>query len=450
MRILAVIAARNEGDVIYHVIRDLIENGLDVYLIDDGSIDNTVAESKRWLGRGLAHIETIRPAETSRYVWRDLLARKELVARNLSPDWCLHADADEFRESPWAGMTMAQAIEVVDAAGYNAIDFELFNFRPTAQSFVAGTDVRKALLRYEKGAECDRIQIKAWKHDPDLPVDLVSSGGHEARFAGRLVFPIRFPLRHYPLRSIDQMRQKLGPDRRDRFDDLERSAGWHVQYDAFDTEATALWDPGALHEYNADAVRLQLLDAYTRQPSAYDRYQARLLEERGRLRDELIAERADVARAMLAEADRAGQLRAAQAALAEAALRAAQQEMALSGTCARLLAAGKKRVCIWGAGHGGVRALQFLRHLRIQVHAFVDSDPGKIGKIVRKHPVLAPEALGTRSWCRDATAVLIASTARRQIEEHLAALGWRDGVDYFSIPQSVLDQFTGLSRVARR
>jgi len=449
MRILAVIAARNEGDVIYHVVRDLIENGVEVYLIDDGSADNTVAEAGRWLGRGLIHIERIEPSCTPCYVWRELLAMKERLVRELNPDWCIHADADEFREAPWAGMTLAQAIDVVDAAGYNAIDFRLINFRPTDNSFIPGSDVRKSLVWYEEGAACDRIQVKAWKHNCDIPVDLVSSGAHEAQFQGRLVFPIRFLLRHYPLRSLEQMRFKLGPDRHDRFDATERSAGWHVQYDVFGGGEPVLWDPGTLHPFDASAIRLELLDAYTRQPSSFDRYRAHLLEERMRLRNELIAERAEVSRIARAEAERAARLAEVEASLANMKLQCTREILAFSARCAQLLAGGKNRICIWGAGSGGLRALHFLQHLKIRVHAFIDGDPQKIGKSIRRHPVLAPAALGTKPWRRETTGVFVASAARQQIEGHLAAMGWRDSRDYFSIPQIVLDQAGTATRSAR-
>jgi hypothetical protein len=461
VRIVAIIAARNEGDVIYHVIRDLIENGIDVYLIDDGSTDNTVEEAERWRGRGLIQVEKIAPTASSKYVWRDLLARKEVIARTINPDWCLHADADEFRESPWTGMSLVQAIEVVDEAGYNAIDFELLNFRPVSNAFVPGADVRESLLHYESGLECDRAQIKAWKHSRNVPVDLVSSGGHEAVFAGRLVFPIRFLLRHYPLRSVDQMRKKLGEDRLNRLDTLERSAGWHVQYDAFGPEVPLLWNPADLKRYDGDALRLKLLDAHTRQPSAYGQYLAELLAERTRFRDEIIAERAEVARifrtarseaerAARAEADLKQQRGAAEATLAEATLLSKRGEAALSATCAQLLAASKKRTAIWGAGSGGVRALKFLQQHQIHVDAFLDSDPGKTGRFIRKIPVLAPESLREKSWRRDASAVFIASTARQQIESYLAGLGWRSGIDYFSIPQAVLDDSYQPLRFSRR
>ena len=148
-RVVAIISAHNEGDVIYHVIGDLIQQGVSVYLLDHRSTDNTVEEAAKWLGKGLLHIENFpddsRYAEEnkSQYIWRDILKRKTELASQLDADWFIHADADEFRESPWPGLTLREAIQVVDRLGYNAIDFELLNFRPVDNSFVPGKDVRE-------------------------------------------------------------------------------------------------------------------------------------------------------------------------------------------------------------------------------------------------------------------------------------------------------------------
>jgi len=39
-------------------------------------------------------------------------------------DWYIHHDADEFREAPAPWSTLKEAIQAVDAEGYNAIDFD--------------------------------------------------------------------------------------------------------------------------------------------------------------------------------------------------------------------------------------------------------------------------------------------------------------------------------------
>jgi hypothetical protein len=59
---------------------------------------------------------------------------------------------------------------------------------------------------------------------------LTSSGGHEARFPGRRVFPYKFELKHYPIRSQSHGEQKVFRDRIARWDPEERALGWHLHY----------------------------------------------------------------------------------------------------------------------------------------------------------------------------------------------------------------------------
>src|SRR5262249_16149645 len=204
--IVALMSAYNEADVIAQVVGDLISQGVQVYLLDHASTDDTVAQVTPFLGRGLMAIERFPdesgfPAEDAgRYVWEHLLRRKEALAAELEADWCIHTDADELRESPSPGMFLADAFAAVDALGYNAIDFQVFNFWPTNNEFRPGDDLRRAFRYYELGAPHDRPQIKAWKRQRG-PIDLSGTGGHEIRFVGRRVFPVRFVLRHYPIRS---------------------------------------------------------------------------------------------------------------------------------------------------------------------------------------------------------------------------------------------------------
>ena len=148
-RVVAIICAYNEGDIIYHVIQHLIDNGIYIYLLDHHSTDNTVEQASKWLGKGLLHIELfpddspISQKYEQVFALRKITERVEQIHRELGADWYLHYDADEFRESPWPAMTLRNAIKLVDVLGYNAIDFELLNFRPTDDSFRPGDPVRK-------------------------------------------------------------------------------------------------------------------------------------------------------------------------------------------------------------------------------------------------------------------------------------------------------------------
>src|SRR5262249_34310332 len=139
-----------------------------------------------------------------------------------------------------------------DHMGFNAVDFEVFNFPPTHDEFQPGGDPVAAFRYCEPGAAFDRAQIKCWKKQ-DAPVDLVSSGGHDVTFAERLVFPIRFILRHYPIRSQAHGERKVFGERRPRFLPAELDRGWHVQYGGFDPTSSFLRDASTLTEYDAVA-----------------------------------------------------------------------------------------------------------------------------------------------------------------------------------------------------
>jgi hypothetical protein len=114
LRVIAIIAAYNEEDIISSVIGHLAHSGIDAYLIDNHSTDDTVKEASQWLGRGLLHIErfpqSFSPGHDSPgpFDWSAILRRKEELATELSADWFIHHDADEIRESPWPGFTLKE------------------------------------------------------------------------------------------------------------------------------------------------------------------------------------------------------------------------------------------------------------------------------------------------------------------------------------------------------
>lgn len=239
--ITAIIAAYNEGDVIYHVIRDLVEQDIDVVFIDHHSTDNTLEEVRKWEGKGVIRIERF-PEDAGLdipddvYSWRYILRRKQEIAAELGPGWYLHTDADEFREAPWSDLNLRAGIERVDREGYNAIDFKIYDFKPTADIFEPGEDVRTRLTHYDPDIHAfNNVQVKCWKSFGQ-DVNLWESGGHAVAFEGRRVYPILFILRHYAIRSQSHGLQKVFQDRKARFDEVEREAKWHNQYDEIDTQ----------------------------------------------------------------------------------------------------------------------------------------------------------------------------------------------------------------------
>jgi Glycosyl transferase family 2 len=262
-RVVALMSAYNEGDIISPVLSHLIENGVEVYFLDNHSTDDTVEQASRWLGRGVIRIETF-PAEAAAsaepppFDWGAILRRKEELANELEADWFIHYDADEIRESPWPGVSLADAIEWVDRLGYNCIDFRVVNFPPTDDGFRRGLDPRTYFRYWEPPGEFDEVQIKAWKKGA-AAISLAPFGGHQVKFRDRRVFPIRFLLRHYPIRSQEHGERKVFEERRKRFLHSERVKGWHVQYDSWKEGDSFLGEPYHLHLYDDDRIRLDLL-----------------------------------------------------------------------------------------------------------------------------------------------------------------------------------------------
>jgi len=290
-RVVALIAAFNEADVLEHVLDDLHRQGVEVYFIDDGSTDRTAAIAEARVGRGVIAVErsgapTDRPTGDAQFQWTGILRRKEQLAAEIDADWFIHCDADEFRETPWPGMSLADGIARVDRAGCNAIDFALFDFPPTDEGFVPGTDVRNSLRYCEPGRTWNVQQVKCWKKTGGA-VDLTSSGGHDVQFPGRRIYPLRFVLRHYPIRGSAHGQQKVFAERLPRFSEAERARGWHVQYSNI-SNGPFVRDAASLRSYDAAAVRAEVA---TTDIERIEAERARLAVECVGLREELAVER---------------------------------------------------------------------------------------------------------------------------------------------------------------
>ena len=245
--VVAIMTAYNEEDILEPAIAKLVADGVGVYVIDNWSTDGTYAIAEKFRGRGLVGLERFPDSPTDRFELRSLLGRVSAVAAGLDADWCIHHDADERRCGPWAGVGLRDALWRVDRSGFSAVDHTVLNFRPIDNGFAPGADFESYFRHFEFGRTSDlRLQVKAWKNSG--PVDLSSRAGHEARFPGRRVFPYKFELKHYPIRSQAHGEQKIFRDRIPRWDPRERRLAWHVQYDDVLPQQSFLRDAGELIE----------------------------------------------------------------------------------------------------------------------------------------------------------------------------------------------------------
>jgi len=93
-------------------------------------------------------------------------------------------------------------------------------------------------------------------------------------------------------------------------------------------------------------------------------------------------------------------------------------------------------VIIWGAGMVGRRLSKHLLRHAIPLVAFIDIDPGKIGRLRRGLPVLPPEELPAW-WERYQNPVVLAAVgargARALIRGRLNAMGLSEGRDWWGV-----------------
>ena len=231
-RVVAIMSAYNEEDVIGPTIQALVDDKIDVYLIDNWSTDRTHEIAETFVGRGLIAIERFPDAPTPIFDLAGLLGRVEAIAAQTPSRWFIHHDADERREGPWPGHSLRDALWAVDRAGFNAVDHTVLNFRPIDNGFVPGSDFVRYFRSFEFGDTPDMLhQVKAWK-DSGGPVSLAATAGHQVVFPGRRIFPYKFVLKHYPVRSQAHGERKVLVERRGRWSPTERERGWHAHYDA--------------------------------------------------------------------------------------------------------------------------------------------------------------------------------------------------------------------------
>ncbi len=247
-RVLAVMTAFNEADIIGGILDRARAEGLQVHLIDNWSTDGTPEVATGHAA--VVAVERFPRRRPRHYEWESLLQRVEQIAASTDADWVIHHDADEWRTSPWPGVPMVDALHWVSDAGYNAIDHTVVVHTPTDERFAPGQDVTRQLPYFSFGTNVGHFtQIKAWQHQA-RGVDLASSGGHEASFDGRRVFPFNFLLRHYPIRSQAHGERKVFQERRPRWSPTEKRRGWHNQYDQVGAETRFVRDPSDLHLFD--------------------------------------------------------------------------------------------------------------------------------------------------------------------------------------------------------
>lgn len=235
-KVAAIIHGFNECDILPEVVRHLHQQNVEVHYFDNWSTDGTWENAQHLKSAGLlTHVERFPDKPTEQYEWHEQLKKTEQYARTIDADWVMHHDADEIRVSPWNNLNLCESISFIDGLGFNAIDFTVIDFRP-CKNIEFASHFQDNLTHFEFGRRPGHFkQLKCWKNTQT--VDLASSGGHEVGFVEKKVFPLKFLLKHYPLRSAAQAERKIFKDRLPRFGKERNERGWHTHYDSLSNAA---------------------------------------------------------------------------------------------------------------------------------------------------------------------------------------------------------------------
>jgi hypothetical protein len=215
---VAIVCVRNEMAHLSRVLDDFIEQGIQVAVIDHGSEDGSRELARDRLGRGVIAVRDL--SWRGVYDQTEQLEEKRALIADVTHDWVIHADCDEWPHSPRSGESLLEGLTRQDRAGYDAVNFNEFVFLPCGSQLV--TDCKRELTNYYYFAPRPLRLMRAWKRSAGL--SNVESGGHVLHGASVALSPETFVLRHYIALSQAHVIEKY-VGRTFARHDLDR--GWH-------------------------------------------------------------------------------------------------------------------------------------------------------------------------------------------------------------------------------
>lgn len=244
---VAFMCVYNEADIIPWTIPHLISQGVNVHIIDNWSTDGSDVIAKGFPIAGYERWPESGPSQY--YEWAALLRRVECLAEKSTADWCSLNDADEIRRSPWTGVTLCDGFRRVQEEGYNAVNHQVYHFPPTDNTYTGDPERHFRFYTLEHHDAKMTRNVKSWRNLGQRPT-LGLTGGHYAGFDGIKIYPTRFILKHYPMRSSEHAERKVLRERMARYSPQERAQAWHIQYNGISQTRSWLADPKGLTEWN--------------------------------------------------------------------------------------------------------------------------------------------------------------------------------------------------------
>lgn len=201
---LGVLLCYNDADILEASLNSLLESGHKLVVWNHGSTDETSKILANYSDVLLEHRDVPRSF--------DFYQLYEAMSENLKKnycdryDWISWPDQDEILEGPDRSVTYADAIAECVRSGVDSVGFDNFNFWFTERDDSSEADPIKRVRSYGLFADC-APRIRSWR-----------AGHTNIRRFNHNPIPGRraetnFVLRHYPMRTLEQARQRIGRDR---------------------------------------------------------------------------------------------------------------------------------------------------------------------------------------------------------------------------------------------
>ena len=147
MRIVAILAVRNERAYLSNCLSHLVAKGIAFAVVDNDFTDgSTELVHDRKFAHHLAGYHRVPFSGT--FSWEEILRAQEQLLHAIDADWHLLLAPDEIMHSYVPDGSLASAIARVDQQGYDVINFDEFVFLPVDGDYVPDIDGMQPLRYY--------------------------------------------------------------------------------------------------------------------------------------------------------------------------------------------------------------------------------------------------------------------------------------------------------------
>lgn len=203
-RALGVLLCYNDADILPVIIEHLLNNNHDLVVWNHGSTDNTAEVLERYEDK-LVECKFIARSFDFYKLYPEM--SRNLIDNYVDKyDWISWPDQDEILEGPARDKSYYEYLTDVFHSRYNWIQFNNFNYWFTEKDNKEIESPVERIKYYSLFPDCG-ARIRSWRASV---TDIRQF--NETPLKGER-YPELFNLRHYPMRSKEQMKRRLAVDR---------------------------------------------------------------------------------------------------------------------------------------------------------------------------------------------------------------------------------------------